>query len=198
MDTLLPELLEVIFNDIPIKIARLTNKCIKGLMNIKFINAIHADRNSKWEYFNSGNTCILRQDMSIFIYDNKKLIHHVIHPDFSPRLRDKSYIRILYDETPMSIDLLSVYNILNNKNYVLPANYAKNKILCMLHKSKIGLYVTSRTDIVDYFLWMVANAMMMGILPFEYTININLTDLKKMKEHNKVLYKQIEEYILSL
>lgn len=198
MDTLLPELLGLIFNYIPIKIARLTNKCIKDLMNIKFINAIYADRNCKWEYFNAGNTCILRQKRSIFIYDNKKLIHHVIHPDFSIRMQDINYKSMLYDENLMSIDLLSVYNILNNKNYILPTHYAKNKILSMLHNSKIGLYVTSRTDIIDYFLWMVANAIRMGILPFEYTIGVNLINIQEMKEHNKVLYKQIEEYILSL
>ena len=210
MDTLPPELLELIFQNISIKCSRQLNKCIKNAINNLFINSIYVDKNSKYEFFNIGNTCILLYN-GIHIYNNKNLVHSVECDFLCSKMAnrffigERTYKNMLYNEDIMSIDLLSSYIILKNKEYELPKDFAKNKILSMLNSTRLWLYVESANQY--YYLWLVATAMRMGLLPYEYIHNIetntNATQCRHgtldtyipIKEYNKQLFGQIMEHI---
>ena len=186
------ELIDIIFSQVPIKMCRLINKQINILTDIRFINSIVVTKNDKATYIKNGNPIFIYDylDYKWRFYNDGKLKYENIGNGGNPIKLD-------------NIDMYSIYTILKNKDYHLPKDFAKNKMLSMLNNTILPLYIKDsnicqRQDKEFYYCWLVTNAVSMGLMDIEYLKDISGDHLNITTEQNKQLFNKLKEYILTL
>ena len=163
------ELIDIIFSQIPIKTCRLMNKLIKNLTDKRFIDSIGVTKEEKMSYYETG------QPLFTYVKGLYKWYYYTEQQRVSTNKGHDVPLSMQLDH----IDMNSIYCILKDKNYNLPKDFAKNKVLSILNKTIMSLYINKndqRADKEFYYCWLITNAVGMGLMDIEClnTIDTNI------------------------
>ena len=173
-------------NDINVRQARLINKSTLEANKIKYCKSIKKitlddiyDYGENYDYsfvlytydnhrnivvnnayiFNNGISNVkFTLEISVFGIDNRYYVEQINNVTFENVIKDTQQHNMV-----VNIDLLSTYNILKLKGCdKIIKHYSKNKVLLLLQHEQLELY-SPNLDISDLHLWLLSNAIIMGL-----------------------------------